>query len=133
MTRIAACTCGQLRIEVHGEPLGVGVCHCLACQRRTGSVFATIAAFAVPYVVTGTATEHVRAGDQGARFRFRFCPICGSTVFHTEEGDERSVAVAVGAFADPSFPAPQDSVYDCRRHAWVKLPAGIATFDKDPE
>ena len=132
-SRTASCCCGQLSIEVHGEPLGVGVCHCLACQRRTGSVFAALAAFALPYTVTGTATEYVRAGDQGARFRFRFCPVCGSTVFHTEEDvPARSVAVAVGAFADPSFPEPQDSVYDCRRHPWVQLPAGIASYDKDP-
>jgi hypothetical protein len=132
-TRTASCCCGQLQIEVQGEPRGVGVCHCLACQRRTGSVFAALAGFAAPYQVSGTATEYVRVGDQGARFRFRFCPICGTTVFHTEEGyEQRFVSVAVGAFADPSFPAPQDSVYDCRRHSWVQLPAGIRTHDKDP-
>ena len=132
-SRTASCFCGQLCIEVQGEPLGVGVCHCLACQQRTGSVFAALAAFAAPYKVTGTATEFVRTGDHGSQFRFRFCPICGSTVFHTEEGrEDSSVSVAVGAFADPGFPAPQDSVYDCRRHPWVQLPAGIVTYDKDP-
>ena len=68
----------------------------LACQRRTGSVFAALAAFAAPYAVHGTATEYVRVGDQGARFRFRFCPVCGTNVFHTEEGNDDSVAVAVG-------------------------------------
>lgn len=95
-------------------------------------MFAALAGFAPPFEVTGTATEYVRAGDQGSKARFRFCPICGSTVFHTAEGDDRFVQVAVGAFADPSFPPPQDSVYDCRRHPWVQLPPGIATFDKDP-
>ena len=39
-TRTASCSCGQLRIEVQGEPRGIGLCHCLECQRRTGSVFA---------------------------------------------------------------------------------------------
>lgn len=132
-SRTASCCCGQLRIEVEGEPLGVGVCHCLACQRRTGSVFAALAAFAAPYRVTGSATEYVRTGDQGARFRFRFCPVCGTTVFHTEEGcEDRSVAVAVGAFADPAFPPPRVSVYDCRRHPWVRLPPGTTAYDKDP-
>ena len=38
-SRTASCSCGQLSIEVDGAPLGVGICHCLACQRRTGSVF----------------------------------------------------------------------------------------------
>ena len=132
-SRTASCCCGQLSIEVQGEPLGVGVCHCFACQRRTGSVFAALAAFALPYKVTGTATEYVRTGDQGARFRVRFCPVCGSTVFHTEEDvPEPSVSVAVGAFADPGFPPPQDAVYDCRRHPWVTLPAGVTSYDKDP-
>ena len=132
-SRTASCSCGQLRIEVHGEPRGVGVCHCLACQRRTGSVFAALAAFAAPYEVSGSATEYVRVGDQGARFRFRFCPVCGTNLFHTEEGHEhRGVAVAVGAFADPSFAPPEDSVYECRRHSWVRLPPGIRSYDKDP-
>ena len=132
-TRTASCSCGQLSIEVHSAPRGVGVCHCLACQRRTGSVFAALASFAPPYTVRGTATEYVRTGDEGASFRFRFCPVCGTTVFHTEEGyEDRSVAVAVGAFADPDFPPPQRSVYHCRRHSWVGLPPGITAYDKDP-
>jgi hypothetical protein len=133
MSRIASCACGQLSIEVEGEPRGVGVCHCLACQRRTGSVFATLAGFSVPYKVTGAATDYVRTGDQGAKFRFRFCPVCGTNLFHTEEGFEQTyVSVAVGGFADPGFPPPQDSVYDCRRHPWVQLPPGVTVYEKDP-
>jgi hypothetical protein len=131
-TRTASCTCGQLRIEVQGEPRGVGICHCLACQQRTGSVFAALASFAAPYTVTGTATEYIRTGDQGARFIFRFCPVCGTNLFHTEEGEAGGVGVAVGAFADPSFPAPKLSIYDCRKHPWVQLPPGTVAFDKDP-
>lgn len=131
-SRIASCLCGQLSIEVSGEPLGVGVCHCLACQRRTGSVFAALASFATPYSVSGKATEYVRTGDQGARFIFRFCPTCGTNLFHTEVGEDGSVSVAVGGFAEPGFPPPTVSVYDCRRHPWVQLPAGIRTFSKDP-
>jgi hypothetical protein len=132
-SRIAACCCGQLRIEIQGEPLGIGVCHCLACQRRTGSVFAALASFAPPYQVTGRATEYIRVGDQGSRFKFRFCPVCGTNLFHSEQGREQSsVSIAVGAFAEPSFPAPQVSVYDCRRHPWVQLPAGTTAYNRDP-
>ncbi|WP_304186521.1 GFA family protein [Phenylobacterium aquaticum] len=133
-TRSAACSCGQLRIEVRGEPRGVGVCHCLACQRRTGSAFAALASFTPPYQVTGEATEYVRQGDQGARFRFRFCPTCGTNLFHTEEGFEaRSVSVALGAFDDQAdLPPPQVSVYDSRRHPWVQLSPDAQVFDRDP-
>jgi len=133
VSRTASCCCGQLSIEVQGDVLGTGLCHCFACQRRTGSVFAALAGFAGPYKVSGEATEYVRRGDQGASFRFRFCPVCGTNLFHTEEGREGSVAVAVGAFADPSFPPPEDSVYDCRRHPWVQLPPGTTVHGKDPD
>lgn len=132
-SRTAACSCGQLRVQVEGDPRGVGICHCLACQRRTGSVFAALARFAAPFQVFGTATEYLRIGDQGARFIFRFCPICGTTVFHTEDGETESVSVAVGAFADPTFPIPRVSVYDSRRHPWVQLPAGTRIFARDPD
>ncbi len=132
-SRTASCSCGQLRIEVEGEPRGVGLCHCLACQQRTGSVFAALASFSAPFRVIGAATQYVRVGDQGARFVFRFCPVCGTTVFHTEEGNTNSVSVAVGAFADPSFPAPRISIYDSRRHPWVRLPPGMEVVDKDPD
>lgn len=131
-SRTATCSCGQLRVQVEGDPLAVGICNCLACQQRTGSVFAALARFAAPFKVLGNATDYVRVGDQGAKFTFRFCPICGTTVFHTEDGDHESVSVAVGAFADPAFPEPQVSVYDSRRHPWVRLPPGIRAFDKDP-
>jgi hypothetical protein len=133
-TRTASCSCGQLAIEVHGEPRAVGICNCLACQRRTGSVFAALAGFAAPYRASGTASEFVRVGDRGARFTFRFCPVCGTNLFHTEEGREHlGVSVAVGAFADPDFPPPTVSVYDCRRHPWVRLPPGMAAYDTDPQ
>jgi hypothetical protein len=131
-SRTASCSCGQLRIHVEGEPRGVGICNCLACQRRTGSTFAALASFSAPFEVFGTATEYIRIGDQGAKFIFRFCPVCGTTVFHTEEGQNESVSVAVGAFADPGFPAPRVSVYDSHRHPWVQLPPGTRMFDRDP-
>lgn len=95
-------------------------------------MFAALASFRAPFEVSGTAAEYARVGERGARFVFRFCPICATTLFHTEDGDAESVSVAVGAFADPDFPAPQASVYDSRRHSWVQLPAGTKAFDKDP-
>lgn len=95
-------------------------------------MFAALARFKAPYKVFGNATEYTRSGDQGAKFIFRFCPVCGTSLFHTEVGEADSVSVAVGAFADPNFPPPRVSVYDTRRHPWVQLPTGIKTFDKDP-
>ena len=124
--RIASCTCGRLTAKVSGDPIRVGVCHCLACQRRTGSVFASQARFPRQAVeIDGTGTEYVRVGDEGGRGRFTFCATCGDTVWHVMEGAEDSIAIPVGAFADPGFPAPTFSVYEERMHSWVVMPRDI--------
>lgn len=122
--RIASCSCGQLRVTCAGEPVRISICHCLACQKRTGSAFATQARFAREQVtVEGRATQWTRLGDSGQGATFHFCPTCGSTVYWEPGGAPDFVAVAVGAFADPSFPPPRVSVYEERRHPWA-LAAG---------
>lgn len=121
--RIAACSCGQLTATVSGDPLRVSICHCLACQRRTGSVFGEQARFyRSDVILAGRSTEYVRIGDEGSRIRFHFCPDCGSTVYYEPEGMEAYLAIPVGAFADPLFPPPTVSVYEERKHSWVIPP-----------
>lgn len=124
-TRIAACSCGQLVAHATGEPVRISVCHCLACQRRTGSVFGAQARFlGRDVVLSGESTVFQRVGDEGGSAAFHFCPHCGSTVYYVVEGLETFVMIPVGAFADPAFPGPQVSVYEERMHTWVAPPAG---------
>jgi hypothetical protein len=75
--------------------------------------------------ISGASTEFVRVGDEGSKATFRFCPKCGATVFYTVSDLVETVAIPVGAFADPSFPAPRVSVYEERMHGWVHMPDGI--------
>ncbi|MEH6461625.1 GFA family protein [Chitinimonas sp. JJ19] len=122
--RLASCSCGQLTAMVVGEPVRVSICHCLACQRRTGSVFGQQARFLREQVVfAGASTEYVRVGDEGSHVRFHFCPHCGATVYYELGGLDAYLAIPVGAFADPGFPAPSVSVYEERMHSWVVPPA----------
>lgn len=124
--RTASCSCGQLQVHVTAEPVRVSVCHCLACQRRTGSVFGAQARFSSAAVTTnGRSNEYVRVGDEGSRARFHFCPDCGSTVYYISDAMEAIVAIPVGAFADPKFPGPTVSVYEERMHSWVSMPPGV--------
>jgi len=123
--RLASCSCGQLMAVVTGEPVRISICHCLACQRRTGSVFGEQARFARENVkVSGVSTEYIRVGDEGGAVKFHFCPTCGSTVYYGLESLDGFVGIPVGAFADPAFPAPRVSVYEERMHGWVVPPPG---------
>ena len=122
-TRHAACSCEQLRLVAEGDPIRVSICHCLACQRRTGSAFGVQARFDADQVrIEGSYTEYVRISDDGEERIFSFCPECGGTVFFRLPGSPEMVAVPVGVFADPDFPAPVRSIYETRKHEWVGLP-----------
>jgi hypothetical protein len=126
LTRDAGCSCGQLRLVVEGEPVRISVCHCLACQRRTGSAFGFQARFPRERVqIAGRSREYVRISDAGETRTFSFCPDCGGTVWYVAGSAPDLVAVPVGVFADPAFPAPKVSVWESRKHAWVTLPAGV--------
>jgi len=128
--RLASCCCGQLSVRTRGEPVRVSMCHCLECQRRTGSTYGAQARFLAHQVeVAGESTEYARAGDEGHVARFHFCPRCGSTVWYVIDDRPGSVVVTLGAFADPRFPAPTFSVYEERRHAWVSVPDGAERMD----
>jgi hypothetical protein len=123
-TRDAACLCGQLRLEVEGEPFAVSICHCLACKRGTGSAFGMQAGYNADQVqVVGRFNDYTRVSDEADRKEhvLHFCPDCGSKVFYTEPDEPDLVVVSVGAFADPAFPPPTVSGYDSRRHPWLTL------------
>ena len=120
--RIATCRCGQLQARCRGEPVRISVCHCLDCQKRSGSAFAFQARWPDANVeITGEVSLWTKVGDSGSSATFRFCPTCGATVAYTNERLPGSTAIAVGAFADPAFPAPHFSVYENRKHVWVYI------------
>ncbi len=122
--REASCSCGQVRVVATGDPVHVSICHCLACQRRTGSSYGYQARCLTENVrISGDRSEYVRYADEEAtERRFHFCPHCGSTVYYTGDENPDMVAVAVGAFADPSCPEPSRSVWEERKHSWVVAP-----------
>jgi hypothetical protein len=118
MKRTATCACGQLQITCVGEPVMISQCHCLDCQKRTGSTYGVAAFFSREDVkAEGQSRTFRRDADSGFAVNFRFCPHCSSTVFWEPKPD--AIGVAVGAFADPAFPAPTQAVYEKHRHAWV--------------
>ena len=103
------------------------MCHCLACQKRTGSVYGVQARFPRDQVtsIEGRATQFTRSADSGHSVTFHFCPLCGSTVYWELSGYPDVIAIAVGSFATPQFPEPRISVYERCRHPWAMRPADL--------
>ena len=122
ISQAARCACGQVQVDCFGEPAKVSVCHCLECQRRTGSVFGVAVFFARCRVrISGETRVYDRGSDSGFSVMHHFCPQCGTTAFWYPSRKPEMVAVALGCFADPTFQTPQQQVYEHYRHAWVTL------------
>jgi hypothetical protein len=83
-------------------------------------------------VESGTAIVFERESASGFPVKFHFCGRCGSNVYWEPARMPDLVGVAVGAFADPNFPSPEQSVWTNDKHAWLSLPANMPTFELNP-
>ena len=129
MQRTAQCQCGSLRAIASGEPDIVNVCHCISCQRRTGAVMHSGAYYKRSKVrLEGESKLYVRTTESGRQLRFRFCQNCGTSVYWEADLRPDHYGIAVGAFADPQFPAPTLSVWEDTIHSWINLPPGIQHY-----
>ena len=131
MERLAQCHCGSLRAITSGEPLLVGICHCKACQRRTGALAASVAAFAKAQVtIEGQTKVFDRYGQSGRKVRFYFCPNCGTSLYWEADARPDTYILAAGTFADPNFPPPSVSIFEESKHTWMQLPDGMKHFQR---
>ena len=121
-TTTGGCFCGDVRIEVRGAPLRVGVCHCLDCRKHHGALFHASAIFPEAAVTVTGRTESY-AGRS-------FCPRCGSSVF-SQSGDE--VEVHVGALDAPDQFLPTYELWTDRREAWLPEFDVAERFARDRE
>ena len=105
----------------------MSVCHCLDCQRRSGSAFAAQARWPRAQVtIEGRSKTFVIVADSGNRATFHFCPECGSDVYYEIDGkfDDKFndlIAIPLGAFDDPFFLKPDYSVWESRKHDWLEI------------
>ena len=100
----------------------ISVCHCLACQKRSGSAFATQVRFDASNVaIDGQTREYVRTADSGRHVTYLFCPECGSNVAYRTEVEPHLLAVPFGCFDDANFDPPSVSFYERRRLPWAKV------------
>jgi hypothetical protein len=114
-TLLGGCFCGSIRIAMQGPPYRVGICHCLDCRRKSGSLFSAFAIYPVAALsVTGeTASHALRHGDVQ-----HFCPRCASPLYQLQDGSDE-VGVFLGTLDEPNRLAPSYELWTVRREAWM--------------
>jgi hypothetical protein len=124
------CSCGAVRYRLVSDPLFVHCCHCLNCQRQTGS------AFVVNLLIEADRFE-LLAGepqpvdvprDDGSTQRIFRCPVCQVAIF-SEYGRPEVRFVRGGTLGEPSSVSPDVHIYTRSKVGWVMLPDSVPAFE----
>ena len=128
--REGGCSCGVVRYRLTDEPLFVHCCHCLNCQRQTGSAFVINALIEADRVEV-TSGEPVAVDvprDDGSVQTIYRCPACQVPVYSEYTRTEIRF-VRAGTLDEPASVAPDVHIYTRSKVPWVTLPDGVPAFE----
>ena len=128
--REGGCACGAIRYRLGRDPLFIHCCHCLNCQRQTGSAFVInlmIEASHVEMVVGAPQPVEVPRDDGSTQRIFR-CSICQVAVF-SEYGRPEVRYVRAGTLDRPSDVTPDVHIFTRSKVRWVTIPESTPAFE----
>jgi hypothetical protein len=127
--REGGCTCGAIRYRLGDEPLFVHCCHCLSCQRQTGSAFVVNLLIERDKVeVTGEPMTIDVPRDSGGMQKIYRCPSCQVAVW-SEYTYPEIWFVRGGTLDEPRAIEPDVHIFTRSKVGWVTLPEGARAFD----
>jgi hypothetical protein len=128
--REGGCACGEVRYRLASDLLFTHCCHCLSCQRQTGS------AFVINLLIEADRVE-LTAGepqpvdvprDDGSKQRIYRCPTCQVAVF-SEYGRREIWFVRGGTLDEPAAVTPDVHIYTRSKLPWITLPESAPAFE----
>jgi hypothetical protein len=127
--REGGCGCGAIRYRVAADPLIVHCCHCLNCQRQTGSAFVINLVIETVCVelLSGEPAEVLVPRDGPPHTIYR-CPECQVAVW-SNYGRPQITYVRAGTLDDPASVAPDVHIFTRSKLPWVTLPDGAPAFE----
>jgi hypothetical protein len=125
------CSCGAVRYRLTARPMFVHCCHCLNCQKHTGSAFVINLLIEATRVETlqGTPEPVTMPLNGGSPNRIFRCPTCRVAVW-SEYGNRTAIRFVRGGTLDtPAAVAPDVHIYIRSKLPWVRLPEGVPAFE----
>ena len=127
--REGGCSCGNVRYRLTSDPLFVHCCHCLNCQRQTGSAFVInllIEADRVELLADEPEPVDVPRGSSSKQRIWR-CPACRVAVF-SKYTSAKLRFVRGGTLDEPASVEPDVHIYTRSKLPWVELPESARSF-----
>ena len=130
VAREGGCSCGEVRYRLTSEPLFIHCCHCLNCQRQTGSAFVINLLIESGRVelLAGEPQQVDVPRDDGSEQQVFRCPTCQVAVF-SHYGFAGVRFVRAGTLDDPSSAVPDVHIFTRSKLPWVTLPQSTPAFE----
>lgn len=127
------CRCGRVQLHVHTEALApLYACHCLNCQRWSGSAFALHLLCAAQAVEVAGDTHTYSHTHEGQRSTQHACGTCFTRLFNETTAAPGMRVVRAGVLDGAEQLAPMAHIWVARKQPWVWLPEGIAQWPQSP-
>ncbi|MCX2722209.1 GFA family protein [Roseibium salinum] len=125
------CLCEAVRYVCEAPPKITVHCYCTDCRKIGGTGHATHSVFDEDvFLLTGRVSEFEKTADSGRKINRRFCPVCGSALFHTRTGMEGLVVVRTSSLDDPDSVTPEWAIYVSRAVSWDHVDTDLQCFEE---
>ena len=126
------CACGQVRYRLTADPIVVHCCHCLSCQRETGSAFVINAIFESGHVevLEGRAERVPTPSASGKGQDIVRCPTCHVALWsHYAGAGDKAAFIRAGTLEEPAAVIPDVHIFIRSKLPWVALPDDVPAFE----
>ncbi|HEX5043130.1 MAG TPA: GFA family protein [Candidatus Polarisedimenticolaceae bacterium] len=125
------CACTAVRYRLEASPLIVHCCHCLNCQRQTGSSFVINVCIEDAHVqlLCGEPVPVEVPRDDGRMQRILRCPTCQVALWSYYTLPKMAF-VRAGTLDVPSSVTPDVHIFTRSKLPWVTLPPSVPAFQE---
>lgn len=128
------CQCGAIRYEITSPLQQVRACHCIDCQKQSGSAFGmTLVVSEDDFRLTkGELKTFTSESDAGREKLGAFCPQCGTRIYHKLEVRKGMLSLKPGTLDDTSGLKPDMHIWTVQKQPWVVIPEDAEVHEKQP-
>lgn len=132
--RHGACQCGAITYRVTGDALLTYACHCLDCQKRTGSACSMGMVFPEQSLqLQGELVSWQRTSDKGnSNTRFS-CACCGNNIYGIGSNMPGLVKLQPGTLADTSGVFAEAHLWTRSAQPWVIFADKVPQYPTQPD
>lgn len=126
------CYCGNITFTAEIDPGGIRICHCTDCQHQTGSAYRvnlTVPRDKVSFG-GGKPAFYTKTAESGTKRVSAFCPVCGTSMYSTTEGEIKAYGLRVGTIRQRKELKPSKQQWCRSALEWAEDLGGLPKFEK---